>query len=116
GVVAEGRTAGSAPSPRPRLGGWMLVAALGAGCSSGQPGPTVEVTPSAPATEAPTATPPAAASAATPVLAVKPLAIAWADGKPLARLLADGRTEAVTPEGGWTAGPTLRADGTIVMT
>ena len=49
---------------------------------------------------------------------LRPLTITF-DGKPIAKLYADGHTEAAGPNapgGALVPGPTLRADGTIVLT
>lgn len=59
-----------------------------------------------------------ASVAAAPVIDLKPLTISFR-GQPIARLFADGRTESAGPNApgtGLLPGPTLRADGTIVMT
>lgn len=68
------------------------------------------------------ATAPASAPAATPTPAplidIRPITITFG-GRPIARLFADGRTEAVgsnPPGGAMSSGPTLHANGTIQLT
>lgn len=55
---------------------------------------------------------------AAPLIELQPLTISF-QGKPIARLFADGRTESAgqnAPGSKLTPGPTLHADGTMVMT
>lgn len=66
------------------------------------------------------ATPPAPAPtpSAGLLIDVRPITITF-NGRPIARLLADGRTESVgenPPGGAMSLGPTLHADGTIQLT
>src|SRR3954466_3479436 len=66
-------------------------------------------------TTAPAPVPP---SAAAMVIDVRPITITFR-GLPIARPLADGRTEAVgdnPPGGAMSPGPTLHADGTVQLT
>ncbi|MFO0618517.1 MAG: hypothetical protein U0414_38345 [Polyangiaceae bacterium] len=59
-----------------------------------------------------------ASSVASPRIDLQPLTISF-QGKPIARLFADGRTESAgqaAPGSTLTPGPTLHADGTMVMT
>lgn len=85
---------------------WTLLVAgtVGAACLYTSPQPA----------HAPPPTPPAA-----PSIELRPLTITF-QGRPIARLHADGRTESVGPnasgDGPSLPGPTLRSDGTIVLT
>jgi hypothetical protein len=59
-----------------------------------------------------------ATAPAAPLIDVRPITITFG-GRPIARLLADGRTESVgenPPGGAMAPGPTLHADGTIQLT
>jgi hypothetical protein len=61
---------------------------------------------------------PAPTPSAVPLIDVRPITITFG-GRPIARLLADGRTESVgenPPGGPMSPGPTLHADGTIQLT
>ncbi|MCE9578721.1 MAG: hypothetical protein K8W52_36690 [Deltaproteobacteria bacterium] len=84
-----------------------IAVGLLAACTGGSP--------PAPAA-APIATAPAPAVAA--LIDIRPITINFR-GQPIARLFADGRTEAVgnnPPGGAMSPGPTLHADGTIQLT
>ena len=64
------------------------------------------------------ATPPVPTPSAMPLIDVRPITVTFG-GRPIARLLADGRTESVgknPPGGAMSPGPTLHADGTIQFT
>ena len=72
---------------------------------------------SAPSTPAP-APAPAPAPSAVPLIDVRPITITFG-GRPIARLLADGRTESVgenPPGAAMSPGPTLHPDGRIQLT
>lgn len=107
-----------------RLGvGFALASIVTVGCADSQPSvPSAAVT-SASAVASPPASSAASSSAApsrvaTPLIDIQPLTISF-QGKPIARLFADGRTESSGQNAPGTTlvpGPTLRADGTIVMT
>ena len=67
---------------------------------------------------APTTTASAAVLPAPFVIDIRPMTISFR-GEPIARLLADGRTESAGPNApgkGLLPGPTIHADGTIAMT
>ena len=92
---------------RPPMGAQVLQlclsAALLAACTGGSP--------SSSATGS-------ASASATPLIDIRPITITFG-GRPIARLLADGHTEAVgtkPPGSAMTAGPMLHADGTIQLT
>jgi hypothetical protein len=73
---------------------------------------------SAPPTASQVAKSGSATAPAAPVIDLRPLTMSF-QGKTIARLFADGRTESAGPNAPGTAlvpGPTLRADGSIVMT
>lgn len=96
---------------RPQLA--LAVTLLAAGACAGSAAPV----PSASASSASSA-PPGTTSAAAPRVDLHPLTISF-QGKLIARLHADGRTEATGPNAPGTTlvpGPTLHADGTMVMT
>lgn len=78
-------------------GAFLLVVIVGASASYGGPPP-----------------PPA------PIITLRPLTLSQ-EGRPIARLFADGRTDGTGPDSTgkpahWVPGPTLRADGTILLT
>ncbi len=89
----------------------LLVAAVATACASASPPPS----------QAPRQAPPPSARAVRgAILELTPLTISFR-GHPIARLRADGRSEAVGPnspgEGAtFVPGPTLHADGTVVLT
>ncbi len=106
-----------------RFGLGFTLASITIGCADSQPSvPSAAVT-SASAVASPPASSAASSSAApsrvaTPLIDIQPLTISF-QGKPIARLFADGRTESSGQNAPGTTlapGPTLRADGTIVMT
>lgn len=108
-----------------RLGvGLALASIVTAGCSDSQPSipsaavPSGSAVASPPASSAAASSSAASSSLAAPLIDIQPLTISF-QGKPIARLFADGRTESSGQNAPGTVlapGPTLRADGTIVMT
>ena len=105
--------------------GFTLASVVAIGCADSQPSVTSGAVTSASAVARPI--PPASSAApssgasssvAAPLIDIQPLTISF-QGKPIARLFADGRTESSGQNAPGTVlapGPTLRADGTIVMT
>jgi len=113
---------------RPELALAVILLAASACADSASPVPSAPASPtssaaplsasSAPASSAAASGAPSATSAAAPRIDLHPLTISF-QGKVIARLHADGRTEAAGPNAPGTTlvpGPTLHADGTMVMT
>lgn len=101
------------------LRAWVLLVAalamIATACASAPPppAPTSRLVP-------PPSAPPSARAAPRPIIELTPLTISF-QGLPIARLLPDGRTESVGPnppgaDAKFVPGPTLRGDGTIVLT
>ena len=94
---------------------WVVVAVLWGGCS--QPSAPIASPPASASSDAPAASA-QSSSAASARIDLQPLTISF-QGKPIARLFADGRTESAgdnAPGTKLAPGPTLHADGTMVMT
>jgi hypothetical protein len=96
--------------------GIVVVSVIATGCAESSPATTSQAGSASATPRASMATP---SSAAAPALVdLYPLTISFR-GKPIARLFADGRTESAGQNAPGTVlvpGPTLHADGTMVMT
>lgn len=94
--------------------GLVVVGLMVSACAKPSPPIPSEVASSSGAT----ATPPPSTAAGAALIDLHPLTISF-QGKTIARLFADGRTESAGQNAPGTAlvpGPTLHADGTMVMT
>lgn len=95
------------------------MSTLACACAKSSPQAPPEVASSSGASAGPLASDaPAESAAAAPLVDLHPLTISFR-GKPIARLFADGRTESAgqnAPGSALVPGPTLHADGTMVMT
>jgi hypothetical protein len=103
--------------------GWfevgIVVSVMASGCAESSPAMQSQARSSSSASAIPLASKATASSAAaTALVDLHPLTISF-QGKPIARLFADGRTESAGQNAPGTVlvpGPTLHADGTMVMT